>query len=52
MGEYQIDTLVKMFHYYDRNGFWGNPRTLSHLLRRTPTEFGAFVERAMRQMTK
>jgi len=52
MGEYQIETLVKMFHYYDRNGFWGNPHTLSHLLGRTPTEFGAFVERVMRQMTK
>lgn len=51
MGEYQIGTLVKMFHYYDRHGFWGNPRTLSHLLGRTPTKFEAFVERAMRQMT-
>jgi NAD(P)H dehydrogenase (quinone) len=51
MGEYQIETLVKMFHYYDNNGFWGNPRTLIHLLGRTPTRFGTFVERVMRQMT-
>ena len=51
MGEYQIETLVKMFHYYARHGFWGNPRTLSHLLGRTPTKFETFIERVMRQMT-
>jgi len=51
MGEYQIETLVKMFHYYDRHGFWGNPRTLSHLLGRTPTKFETFVERVIRKMT-
>jgi len=47
MGEYQIETLVKMFRYYDRNGFWGNPHTLSQLLGRTPTKFDAFVERTI-----
>ena len=45
MGEYQIQTLVKMFRYYDHYGFWGNPRTLIHLLGRAPAAFGAFVER-------
>jgi hypothetical protein len=49
MGEYQIETLVKMFHYYDRNGFWGNPHTLSQLLGRTPTKFDTFVERTIRE---
>ena len=49
MGEYQIETLVKMFHYYDRNGFWGNPYTLSQLLGRTPTKFDTFVERTIRE---
>jgi len=49
MGEYQIETLVKMFRYYDRNGFWGNPHTLSQLLGRTPTKFDAFVERTIRE---
>jgi hypothetical protein len=48
MGEYQIETLVKMFHDYDRHGFWGNPHTLSHLLGRTPTKFATFLERAIR----
>jgi hypothetical protein len=48
-GEHQIETLVKMFHYYDRNGFWGNPHTLSQLLGRTPTKFDTFVERTIRE---
>ena len=51
MGPYQIETLTKMFHYYDRHGFWGNPHALSHLLGRTPTKFETFVGRVMRQMT-
>jgi uncharacterized protein YbjT (DUF2867 family) len=49
MGEYQIETLLKMFRYYDRNGFWGNPHTLSQLLGRTPTKFDTFVERTIRE---
>jgi len=51
MGAYQIETLVKMFRYYDHHGFWGNPRTLSGLLNREPTRFDTFLQRAMRQMT-
>ena len=51
MGEYQIETLVKMFQYYDRNSFWGSPHTLTSLLGRTPTEFEAFIERTIRQVT-
>ena len=51
MGTYQVETLVKMFHYYDLCGFWGNPHALSHLLGRAPTKFDAFIERAIRQMT-
>jgi uncharacterized protein YbjT (DUF2867 family) len=49
MGAYQIETLVKMFRYYDRYGFWGNPRTLSHLIDRAPTRFETFVERVVRE---
>ena len=51
MGEYQIKTLIKMFQYYDRNGFWGNPHTLTSLLGRTPTKFEAFIKRTIRQVT-
>jgi uncharacterized protein YbjT (DUF2867 family) len=46
LGDYQVETLVKMFHYYERYGFWGNPRVLSWLLGRPPTTFAAFVERS------
>jgi uncharacterized protein YbjT (DUF2867 family) len=46
LGDYQVETLVKMFGYYERYGFWGNPRVLSWLLHRSPTTFAAFVERS------
>jgi uncharacterized protein YbjT (DUF2867 family) len=46
LGDYQVETLVKMFRYYERYGFWGNPRVLSWLLGRPPTSFAAFVERS------
>jgi len=45
LGAYAIETLVKMFRYYDRYGFWGNGRVLSWLLNRPPTSFAAFIER-------
>jgi uncharacterized protein YbjT (DUF2867 family) len=50
MGEYQVGTLVKMFHYYDHHGFWGNPRMLSLLLGRTPIKFATFIERNMQEV--
>ncbi len=48
MGDYQVETLVKMFQYYEQHGFWGNPRVLGWLLGRAPTSFAAFVERYVR----
>lgn len=45
LGDYQIDTLVKMFRYYEQHGFGGNPQVLRWLLRREPTPFRAFVAR-------
>jgi hypothetical protein len=51
MGEYQIETLVKMFRYYDRHGFWGNPHTLTSLLGCEPTKFERFIKRTMGQVT-
>lgn len=47
LGDYQVKTLVKMFHYYERNGFWGNPNVLAWLLGRPPTTFADFVERVI-----
>lgn len=49
LGDYQVETLLKMFHYYERYGFWGNPRVLSWLLNRPPTSFAAFVKRTVRK---
>jgi uncharacterized protein YbjT (DUF2867 family) len=48
LGEYQVETLLQMFRYYQRHGFWGNPRVLTWLLRRPPTTFATFVQRAAR----
>jgi NAD(P)H dehydrogenase (quinone) len=49
MGDYQIETLTRMFEYYEKFGLWGNPNSLSWLLRRTPTSFPEFVGRTMRE---
>jgi uncharacterized protein YbjT (DUF2867 family) len=47
LSEYAVDTLARMFRYYDRHGLWGSSRALSHLLGRPPASFDAFVERAI-----
>lgn len=48
LGAYAVETLAKMFQYYEQNDFWGNPRVLRWLLGRAPTTFAAFVERIRR----
>ena len=48
LGDYQVETLIKMFGYYEQHGFWGNPNVLEWLLGRPPTTFAAFVERTVR----
>jgi NAD(P)H dehydrogenase (quinone) len=45
LDNYQIDTLLKMFRYYELYGFWGNAHVLEWLLRRPATTFAAFVAR-------
>jgi uncharacterized protein YbjT (DUF2867 family) len=50
LGAYQVETLVKMFRYYEQNNFWGNPRVLGWLLKRPPTRFRAFVEGFLSRM--
>jgi uncharacterized protein YbjT (DUF2867 family) len=49
LGDYQVETLVKMFRYYEWHGFWGNARVLGGLLGRSPTSFDAFVARSARE---
>lgn len=45
MSDYQVETLRQMFRYYDRHGFWGNPKVLGWLLGRAPGRFETFVAR-------
>jgi uncharacterized protein YbjT (DUF2867 family) len=45
LGDYQVETLLQMFRYYERYGFWGNPHVLTWLLRRPPTTFARFAKR-------
>jgi uncharacterized protein YbjT (DUF2867 family) len=51
LGAYQAETLVRMFQYYERYGFWGNARVLGWLLGRPPTTFQAFVARMMKSLS-
>ena len=50
LGDYQIETLIKMFRYYESYGFWGNPNVLGWLLGRPPTTFASFAERTVREL--
>ena len=45
MGDYQRETLVKMFRWYARSGLGGNSNTLTWLLGRAPTTLDAFAQR-------
>jgi NAD(P)H dehydrogenase (quinone) len=43
MSSYEVATLIKMFRYYARHGFWGNPHTLTSLLGRPPKTYAEFL---------
>lgn len=47
LGDYQVTTLLSMFEYYGRHGFWGNAQVLGWLLGRPPTSFQAVVRRTV-----
>ncbi|HHX87849.1 MAG TPA: NmrA family NAD(P)-binding protein [Firmicutes bacterium] len=47
LGEYQIETLIKMFHYYARFGLQGNSNLLEWLLGRSPTALATFLAREL-----
>lgn len=49
LGDYQVETLIAMFHYYEQHGFWGNPHVLEWLLGRAPVGFAAFVKRVAQE---
>ncbi len=43
MPEYAVNTLLKMFLYYEKYGMRGNPNVLRMLLGRSPTTFDEFL---------
>lgn len=47
LDDYRVDTLVKMFEYYEKHGLWGSSNVLSWLLNRPTTSFDGFVKRAI-----
>lgn len=49
LGDTAIETLVKMFQYYQHSDFTGNSRVLGWLLGRVPTTFAEFIERVGRE---
>jgi NAD(P)H dehydrogenase (quinone) len=44
MREYTLDTLLKMFLYYENNGFTGSPCVLEWLLGRRPRDFTRYIQ--------
>lgn len=50
--DYGVDALIKMFRYYERYGFWGNPRVLGWLLGRPPTSLAALVSRTAQERSE
>ncbi|HHJ06304.1 MAG TPA: nucleoside-diphosphate sugar epimerase [Anaerolineae bacterium] len=49
LSHYAIETLLKMFRYYEAFGFWGNSNTLTWLLGRSPNTFRQFIQRQERK---
>lgn len=47
LGDYAIDTLLRMFHYYESCGFTGSPGVLRWLLGREPASLATFIGRSM-----
>ena len=49
MSEYAIETLIRMFEYYDQWGLVGNPNVLRWLLKREPVSWELFTRRSLRE---
>ena len=47
LDDYRIESLLKMFRYYESYGFSGNPGVLGWLLGREPRTFSEFVIRSV-----
>lgn len=49
MSGYAVESLIKMFEYYDRWGLVGNPNVLKWLLKREPTSLETFAQRVIKE---
>ncbi len=50
LNDYAVTTLQRMFAYYERYSFWGNPRVLTGLLGRAPTTFAQSIAKHKRNL--
>ncbi|KPL75993.1 hypothetical protein AC812_08395 [Bellilinea caldifistulae] len=50
MSEYAVNTLLKMFLYYENYGMRGNPNVLRMLLGRNPTTFDEFLSAEIQKL--
>lgn len=48
VGDYQVNTLLKMFQHYNEHGFAGNPNVLTWVLGRKPNNFSSFILRTLK----
>jgi uncharacterized protein YbjT (DUF2867 family) len=48
VGDYQVNTLLKMFQHYNEHGFNGNPNVLTWILGRRPSDFSSFILRTLK----
>jgi uncharacterized protein YbjT (DUF2867 family) len=48
VGDYQVNTLLKMFQHYNEHGFIGNPNVLTWILGRKPNDFSSFILRTLK----
>jgi len=48
MSEYAVESLVRMFEYYDQWGLVGNPNVLRWILKREPNSLEIFIDRIVK----
>jgi len=46
-GDYQVNTMLKMFQHYNNSGFIGNPSVLMWILGRKPSDLLSFCKREL-----
>ncbi len=49
LGDYEKDSMRRLFEYYGRKGIFGNPNVLAWLLGRAPTSLAGYVRRELQR---